>query len=226
MKEMNRSFFSFASVAMLLVCGGFLALSPMATAQMNGGMPGGSPGGMQNGNMNGGMNRPGMPGNQPNGMIGQQNSMQATMEQNFLGNMRRNSLAETQLSKLALKNSGNDNVKKMAQQVIAENRRLNNALDNSTTNDTPNSLPFAPSVPSETRKAEKQMKKLSGTQFDQAYLSQMDGYIKNDKQLVQQASSGLNSPDLHVLTMQVQRTADSRMQQLQQVAQSENFKIE
>lgn len=209
----------------LLVVGCLLAISTGSLqSQHMGGMSSGSMGGSPQGQTAGqpqqGANMQGTGPNAPNGMMGR-SSLQANLEGNFLSTMRRNNKAETDMSKLALKNSSNDNVKQMAQQVIAENRKTDMALGSTAETD---HLSLDTSLPSQTRKAMKEMKKLIGTDFDKMYLSQMDGYVKNDRQTTQGAESAMNSSDLSALTMQLRRATDSRAQQLTQVAQSENLR--
>ncbi len=217
---MRQNLFHFSSMAMLLL--GLLLAIPGALSQMrNGaGMAG------QNGNMNqpGNTNQPGMTpnGSQRNGAMDAQNNP----ETGFVANMRRNSKVETDLSKLALKNSSNDGVKNLAQQVISENRRNEMALTSATSNANASSMPLELPVPNQTRQAEKKMKKLTGTQFDGMYLAQMNGYVKSDRKIIGESSSVANSPDIGSLTMQMRNTADERLKQIAQVAQSENMKIE
>src|SRR5665213_366715 len=119
---MRHNVSSFSSIALLM--SGLLLATPAVLAQMRGG---GAPIGGQNGSMN----QPGTSPNnmQPNGGMQQQNSPQANMERSFLADMRRNLNVETELSKLAVKNSSNDNVKKFAQQVISENRSVDSQLN-------------------------------------------------------------------------------------------------
>src|SRR5665213_1605140 len=116
---MRRNIFNFYGIATLSL--GLLLATPGALSQMRSGMA------AQNGNANpnGNMNQPGMsPGMQPNGPM----AMQTNADVSFFANARRNSKVETDLSKLALKNSSNDDIKKFAQQVISENRRNEMAL--------------------------------------------------------------------------------------------------
>lgn len=213
---MRRTISGFSS-AMLLASGILLAASPTIAAQMrqNPSMGG-------NGNMN--QTQPGMrPNNMPmNGSTTMQNNAQA----DFVATVRRNAKVETDLSKMALKNSSNDDVKKFASQVISENRRNETALTGATANANPSEMSFAAPVPSQTRDAEKQMKKLTGTQFDEMYLSQMDGYVKNDQKTISTAADLTGSPDMGSITMQLRNTADQRAKQIVQVAQSENFKVQ
>ena len=86
-------------------------------------------------------------------------------------------------------------------------------------------MPFAATVSSQTRKAEKQMKKLTGKQFDEMYLSHMDAYVKNDKKIATDASEEDNSGDVASLAMQLRSTAEARVKQIAQVAESEGFKL-
>lgn len=216
--KQNRIGFSGA----LILSGALFIVSacPLHGQRMGGGM-GGSPQGQMGGQPQPGASNPGM-GNGPNGM-GQQNGLQSAAERNFLSTMRRNNKAETELSKLAIKNSSNDDVKKMAQQVITDNHRMGSSLNNAASSA---NIPMGEDVPSQTKTAMKQMKKLNGTEFDKMYLSQMDGYVKNDQKTTTDASTSVNSPDVKAMSMQLRRLADNRAQQLTQVAQSENFKIQ
>ena len=208
---MVQRFFSFLSMA-VLGCGLLLA-SPGAWAQLRGGYGGGSaPGGLN------------PPGTGPNGLAGTQNTAEAT----FVATMRRNSEVETNFSKLALKNSSNDDVKNLAKQVIQEDRRDEMALSSVSEDANPSGTTptFTAPVPSQTRKAEKQMKKLTGTQFDEMYLSQLNGYVKNDQKMLSDASASVDSVNMQSLVIQLRNTADQRSQEIAHVAQSENFTIQ
>jgi len=218
--------FAKVKVLGLAIIASGLMLVPVcpACAQRMGSM-GGSPQGPMGGQP--GANNPGMPGSNPNGMTGQQNMMQVNMEQHFLGTLRRNSKAETELSKLAVKNSSNDAVKKMAQDVIQQNHKTDSSITASLSSAAPGgAMGMMTDIPSQTKKALKQMKKLTGNPFDMMYMSQMDGYIKSDQKLTSDASTQLDSTDMRAMTMQLRTVADNRAQQLAQVAQSENVKIQ
>lgn len=196
------------------------ALFLAGTSVMLGQMRPGSMAG-QSGNMN--QQQPGM---QQNNMQPGQMTPQNSAEANFVANMRRNSKVEADLSKMALKNSSNDQVKQFAQQVISENRRNDMALTSAAnSNGSLAEMSFSAPVPSQTHQAEKQMKKTTGTDFDKLYIGQMDGYIKNDQQLTTNASSGTATGNMGSVAMQLRNTADNRVKQLAQVAQSENLKL-
>lgn len=191
---------------------GLLAATSPLFAQRQNGMGAQPQPGQQN-------NQPGM----PNGPMGAQNNAQTE----FISHMKRNSMVETDLSKMALKNSDNDQVKNFARQVISQNRKDEMAMTSANqSNFGPNATPmFGESTPSETRKAEKQMKKLKGTQFDEMYLSQMNGYLKDDQKTLADASQNFGSTELGSTVMQLRNTNDAQAKQLTQVAQSENFKL-
>lgn len=197
----------FLSAAVLLV-------TPGAVAQMNGGSMGGQPGGM-------GQQQPGMqPGMEPGMQPGMQ---QNPAEMNFIGNMRRNLMAEEDLSKLALKNSSSDDVKKFAQTVITENRGSQSELTTMIAGQGPM---FGPQVPSETRKAEKQMKKMSGTPFDAMYFSQMSAYVKNDQQITANLPQSGSISNLQQMAMELRNRSDRRTDQLAALEKAENIKIQ
>ncbi len=221
--KMRRNEFNLFTVG-FLATGLLLLPTPSALAQMGGAPNGTQPNGLQqNGMQQNGMAPDGMPpeGFQTPGAAGAQDSEHAA-ERNIYGNIRRNIYVETQLSKLAEKHTGNADIKKFADQVISDNRRLEGEVTLPPSND---GTFFSPEVPSNTRQAEKQMKKLSGPQFDQIYLVQMDAYIKNDQQAASRASSMTGSSDLGEAGMRTRTLADERAKEISQLTAEENFKI-
>jgi len=144
----------------------------------------------------------------------------------FVAHIRRNGDVEADLSKLALKNSSNDAVKKLAQQIASGNRK-NQMMLASATASNPNlsALPYE-QVPDLTRQAEKQMKTAKGTQFDEIYLSQINAYVQDDLRTVNAALSSLKSSDLEMVLPQFKTTAEDHLKMIDQVAQSENIKIQ
>lgn len=220
MKQKNN--FSFLRAGLLAAGLLLLPVTPAVLAQMHGGgapMGGPPPGGINNNNMNNNMPPDGL---QPNGPNAPQNNVQM-IEHNTFGNLRRNFDVETDLSKMALKNSTNDDVKKFAQQVIADNRRLGNQLivPNG------NGEMFDPEmVPSQTQKAKKQMKKMTGPPFDQMYLVQMDAYVKDDQQTSRGAAAMMSLRNVSEVGTQVQTMSDEREKQIADLTKETGFKIE
>jgi predicted outer membrane protein len=195
-----------------------LTLAP-AVAQMHGNTPmSGAPNSMNN-NSNNNMSPDGM---QPNGPMGMRNDDQM-VEQNMFGNLRRNFDVENELSKMALKNSSNDDVKKFAQQVISENHSMSNEL----ILPNPNGETVDPEmVPSQTKKAEKQMKKMTAKPFDQMYLVQMDAYVKNDGEVAQKAEAAATVPKVSEVGTRVRSLSEDRQKQIAALTQETGFKIQ
>jgi putative membrane protein len=203
---------------MALATGLFLlTATPVVLAQM---APGGAPsGGMSPGARPNGVQPNGV---QPMGPNGTDNMQNAIQNQTF-GNIRRNIEVETKLSKMALKKSSNEDVKNFAQQVIADDHKLQDKVSMPVSAD---AMPVSPQVPKQTQDAEKQMKKLSGTQFDQQYLLQMDAYIKNDKQVASQAAQQTTVPAVSQVGMEMQPMAEQHQKQIAQLTQEEHMKIQ
>jgi predicted outer membrane protein len=194
-----------------------LAQVPAAVGQMHAPAPMG--GTSNNMNNNNDMAPDGM---QPIGPLAPQNSEQM-IERNTFGNLRRNFDVENNLSKMALKNSSNENVKKFAGQVISENHSMSNEL----IRPNPNGEMMDPEmVPGQTKKAEKQMKKMTGKPFDQMYLVQMDAYVKNDQQVAHSAQTMMSVPKVSEVGTRVQSISEDREKQIATLTQEVGFKIE
>ena len=198
-----------------------LAMTPAAFSQMRPSAPmGGTTPNSNMNNPNGNMPPDGMQPGAPGGAL----SNDQIAEQNMFGNLRRNFDVENDLSKMAMKNSSNDDVKKFAHQVITENHSLSNELIMPNPNGEMGMQPDL--VPSETKKAEKQMKKMTGKPFDQMYLVQMDAYIKNDQEVAQKAKAATNMGKVSEVGMKVQSQSEDREKQIATLTQETGFKIQ
>jgi predicted outer membrane protein len=127
---------------------------------------------------------------------------------------------------MALKNSHNDDVKKFAQQVINDNHRIASQLEFSAMGEGSLQPEMQDRQLSDTNKAKKQMKKLTGQPFDQIYLVQMDGWIRNDQQTGHSAYAMLDLPRVSTVGKQVWDLANERAKQIPSLTQEEHFKIE
>jgi predicted outer membrane protein len=213
-----RNHFNFLKASLLAPGLLLLTLTPGALAQMHGNAPMAGPPAPMNNNNN--MSPDGM---QPNGPPTQQNADQIA-EQNMFGNLRRNFDVENDLSKMAMKNSSNDDVKKFAHQVISENHGLSNDLI--VPNPNGDTLMQPETVPNQTKKAEKQMKKMTGKPFDQMYLVQMDAYIKNDQEVANKAEAASKVAKVSEVGTRVRSLSDDREKQIGTLTQETGFKIQ
>lgn len=176
----------------------------------------------------------------PESKLQVENNPQLMMELTISANMCRNIYVETQLSGLALKHTSNVDIKSFARETIGVDRAFEKQVNLSASTEfvvrygtrqelslpeSNNTALCATLVPSETRQAEKQMKKISGPQFDQIYLVQMDAYIKNDRQVGARASSLTGAPDMNAMGMLARDLAEERETQISRLTAEENFKI-
>lgn len=211
-----------SSRIMLTATALLLLTTPAVLAQMHGGAPmGGAPttGAQPNGTQPNGMQPNGM---QPMGPTASQNNRQLAVETQTFGNIRRNIDVENKLSKMALKKSSNADVKNFAKQVIADNHKLEGQVLLPVSSE---GMTFMPEVPKPTRQAEKQMKKLSGTQFDQLYLVQMDAYVNNDQQVASKAAQTTTVPKVSDVGTQLQAVSKQHLQQIAQLTKEEHIRI-
>lgn len=215
-----RSHFNFLQASLLAPGLLLLTMTPAARAQMHGGAPMGAT--SPNSNMNNPNSNMSPDGMQPPGTMGSQSTEQL-MERNTFGNLRRDFDVETELSKMAMKNSSNDDVKKFAQQVISENHGLSSDL---IAPNTDGETMEPEMVPNQTKKAEKQMKKMTGKPFDQMYLVQMDAYIKNDQDVAHKAESTMSVPKVSEVATRVQSVSEDREKQIGTLTQETGFKIQ
>jgi hypothetical protein len=155
-------------------------------------------------------------------------------------NMCRNVYVETKLSGIALHRTGNADVKSFAEEIIAEDRAFRTHIDLSAATqveerygrwsvslpESDESLLCASLEPSETRQAEKQMKRLSGLKFDRMYLVQIDAYIKNDGEVGGRATGMTDMPDLNAMGMLARSLAEERESRISRLTAEENFRIQ
>ena len=155
-------------------------------------------------------------------------SSQNLAQRSFAGAMLSSLRAQTKFSKIALKNSSDEEVKQMAKHTISDNQKLDAELSSLIAG---YSLSYddlynfgRPTA--ETREVGKRMKSLKGRDFDRAFLSEMDTYIQNDRKRIQDNSRIMDPSLKKRLGLRLQTMSDRHMQQLQQAAQSENLKLQ
>ncbi len=133
-----------------------------------------------------------------------------------------NALAETDLSRLALTNSGNDNVKKLAQQVIADHQKLDGGVSAIASN-LMLTLPQKPSK--HLLKQEKKMQSMTGSEFDQVYLKELNHDVAQDKNNANQEILATNSPNTRQLMLEVKGAAQNCGKLIANVGKAENLKL-
>lgn len=213
---MKRNTLNFSSTA-LLVCGLVLFTSKLP-AQATAGSPLAQP------NQNG--NRLQMsPHMSSNGPVAPQNNV-GFIRQTSFDTLQRNIDAEIKLSEMALQRSRNTAVKKFAQQIITENKKIAGDIKTAIAY---GGLKLSPSVGgsqiADMQKAEVQMKKVTGGSFDKLYLEQMNRWILNDQQMGHAAYAMMDIRDVSKIGKEVWDLARKRMGRIEKVGGQVKVKI-
>jgi hypothetical protein len=190
--------------SLMLASGLILTATAAALAQMSG-RPGGD------------LNRPGM---QPDPLGSTQSSSLENLQRDLLSNILRDGNAETALSRVALEQSSNENIRKLAQQTIANNLTISKSLYSGALG---RICPVISQTPNQVLEMAKKMKELTGIQLDGVYLSQLQAYVRHDQKMMKDTRAFGSSPDIDGMVMQMRALADSRMHQIDQIASGESF---
>ncbi|HVC89145.1 MAG TPA: DUF4142 domain-containing protein [Acidobacteriaceae bacterium] len=142
--------------------------------------------------------------------------------QEVLAHLYRNTNVETNLSKMAMKNSTNADVKKFAHQVMSDDRNAGGELMEYAMK---YNLRLIAEAPASTVEAEKQMKKLTGEAFDKMYLVQMDAFVKDDQKTAAQASA-ISDSEVSAIGTKIQNLASDRAKQITALTTGEGFQIQ
>ena len=142
--------------------------------------------------------------------------------QEVLAHLYRNTNAETGLSKMAMKNSQNADVKKFAHQAMSDDRNLGGKLMAYAVK---YNLRLIATAPASTVAAEKQMKNLTGTDFDKMYLVQMDAFVKDDQKTAAQASA-MSDPEVSAIGTKMQNLSSDQAKQITALTTEEGYQIQ
>lgn len=149
-------------------------------------------------------------------------AMLAQNAQEVLAHLYRNTNAEANLSKMAMKNSQNADVKKFAHQVMSDDRNVGGQLMAYAVKF---NLRLIGEAPASTVAAEKQMKNLTGTDFDKMYLVQMDAFVKDDQKIAAEASA-MSDPEVSAIGTKIQDLSSDRAKQITALTTGEGFQIQ
>lgn len=143
--------------------------------------------------------------------------------QKAYAHINRNAKLEADISKMAMKNSQNADIKKFAHQISSESNSIESELFTYAERD---NYQLRGDPPAEALEAQKKMKSVTGTDFDKLYLTQMASMVKDDLQAVQDAGTPKSGTELSAVCAKVQSQSDDRMKQITQLATGENFIIQ
>ena len=143
----------------------------------------------------------------------------SAMDKHFMKEAAEGGLAEVELGNLAAQKASNSEVKSFGERMVKDHSKANDQLKQIASNKGVN----LPSQPSHADMAEKKrLEKLSGTQFDQAYMSAMLKDHKKDVSDFQKESQSGKDPDLKNFASQTLPTLQDHLKQAQSVAPNAN----
>ena len=153
---------------------------------------------------------------------GQKDATIILQEQGVIRNLAINAQTESGLSQLAVTNSDNKYVKSLAKVILVDHQVLD-AEVTAAASKVKVSLPKGPS--GRLLKQEKKMQAMSGSQFDQAYLKELDHDITVDGKSAKIGIQSTDSPDIRQLMAKVYNVSQSLNKVILDVGKVENLKL-
>lgn len=143
------------------------------------------------------------------------NSKSTTSDQSFLREAAAGGLAEVELGRLAAEKSSNPGVKKFAEQMVTDHGKANDQLKEI-------ALQKGISLPAEPgpqHKATKErLSKLSGEEFDRAYMSNMLSDHKKDVVAFQKESTEGKDPELKEFATKTLPTLEAHLKEAESIS--------
>lgn len=209
--QIRNRLVAFAGMALLTATSASFA--QMNPGQMNPGQssPGQSPGG----SAGQGMGNPNTPSlQQPDSS----NGMMA--DKQFVKQAMQGGMAEVQLGQLASQRASSADVKQFGEQMVADHTKLGEQMQ-------PLAMQLGVAAPKEVSKKDKELmaklEKLSGTEFDNAYIAAMVKDHKKDSEEFKTELQQTQNPDLKQLVQQGGEVIDHHLAMIDQIAQSHNL---
>lgn len=137
-----------------------------------------------------------------------------TSDQTFLKEAAEGGLAEVELGQLAVEKSSNEDVKRFAQLMVEDHGKANEDLKQLATQKGV-SLPSEPTAKQKAKK--EQLSKLSGDEFDRAYMSDMLKDHKADIAAFEKESDSGNDSDIKRFASQALPTLRAHLKQAESV---------
>ncbi|MGC2472927.1 MAG: DUF4142 domain-containing protein [Candidatus Sulfotelmatobacter sp.] len=154
------------------------------------------------------------PGQQNNSM-GKQSAGTASSDTNFMKKAAAGGLAEVELGQLAVQKASNEQVKQFGQRMIDDHSKANEQLKNLAAQEHV-TLPTKPEL--KDRQTKDRLEKLSGTEFDQAYMSDMLKDHKKDVAEFERESKTAKNPAVKSFAEQTLPVLREHLSQAEQIA--------
>ncbi len=152
----------------------------------------------------------------------QKDAMIILQEKEILRDLAINGQAETGLSQLAVTNTSNAYVKSLAKVILVDHQVMDAEVTAAATK-LKVKLPQEPS--GHLRKQEKKMQALTGSDFDQAYLKELDHDVTVDGKRAKIGTQSTDSPDIRQLMAKVYNVSESLNKVILDVGKAESLNL-
>lgn len=139
----------------------------------------------------------------------------AAADAKFMKEAAGGGMAEVQLGKLAQEKASSDQVKQFGQRMVDDHSKANQQLEQIAAQKNVR-LPKQPNAKEQAEKS--RLEKLSGDQFDKAYMSHMVADHKKDVAEFQKESSAAHDPDIKSFASQTLPTLQEHLKQAQSIS--------
>ena len=139
----------------------------------------------------------------------------AAADAKFMKEAAGGGMAEVELGKLAQEKASSDQVKQFGQRMVDDHSKANQQLEQIAQQKNVR-LPKQPNAKEQAEKA--RLEKLSGDQFDQAYMNHMVADHKKDVSEFQKQSSTARDPDVRNFASQTLPTLQEHLKQAESIA--------
>jgi len=154
-------------------------------------------------------------GARQNSSMGKQSAGTASSDTNFLKRAAAGGLAEVELGQLAVQKASNEQIKQFGKRMIDDHSKANEELKNIAAQEHV-TLPSKPDM--KDRATRDQLEKLSGAEFDQAYMSDMLKDHKKDLAEFERASKTAKNPAVKSFAEQTLPVLREHLNQAEQIA--------
>ena|SRR5947209_2532043 len=146
-------------------------------------------------------------------------SQLSAMDKHFVRKAAQGGLAEVELGKLATQKASSDEVKKFGQRMVDDHSKANDQLKQLAQQKGVD-LPTQPDAKDQATK--KRLEKLSGEQFDKAYMQDMVKDHTKDVAEFQKESNSAKDPDVKNFASQTLPTLQDHLKEAKSIAPKEN----
>ena len=140
----------------------------------------------------------------------------SSADRSFINKAAQGGMAEVELGKLAAQRASDPQVKQFAQRMVDDHSKANDKLKQVASS---KSITLPTDLPSDVKREEDKLNKLSGTQFDKEYMNHMMSDHKKDASLFKSGAKS-KDPDVAQFASETLPTIEQHLQLAQSIAKS------